>query len=269
MIRRLVVTLALLASGISVQSQDLSGAYDPANMYTRASFDFDSYFFVESNRIYAIRGSFYYGLNNHRHVFGISVPVVHSIFSGNYGGFENTVGIGDLRFTYNGVLFLPRNSAQTLQRVSFLFDSSAPTGNDVLGHGVGTWLFKPGLMAYYRLDPAVAFYPELRFQFSGGEGNLGGDGNPDYEDADSDGSFQAISVNLPFTAEMTSWQGWFSINPRYMYSISENTSFLFVRVDVGKMIGQRSSGALQISKFIAGQPRLDVLVEACFTFWMR
>jgi hypothetical protein len=269
-IRRLVL-LGILGLGVIHGSagQDLSGAYDAANMYTRASLDFDSYFFVESNRMYVIRGSFYYGLNNQRHLFGLSVPVVHSIFSGDYAGYENTIGIGDIRFTYNAAVIVPSNPLRSLRRVSFLFDASAPTGNEVLGHGVGTWMFRPGLMGYYRPDPAIAIYPEVRFQFSGGEGNLGGDGNPDYEDTGVDGGFQAIAVNLPFVAEMTSWQGWFSLNPRYMYSLSEETSFLFLRADVGKMLGDHSSGALQISKFIAGQPRLDLLVQVNFTVWLR
>jgi len=67
---------------------------------------------------------------------------------------------------------------------------------------------------------------------------------------------------MPVTFEMISWSGWFTANMPFSYSLSEKNYFLFLKVDFGKKISERSAASLNITKFIAGQPRLNVLVQA-------
>jgi hypothetical protein len=69
--------------------------------------------------------------------------------------------------------------------------------------------------------------------------------------------------------QLDEWNGWFSLNTLYSRSFTEDTDFLFLRMDIGKVIGENASAALRISKFIAGQPRLNVLVQANFSFYFR
>jgi hypothetical protein len=64
------------------------------------------------------------------------------------------------------------------------------------------------------------------------------------------------------------WDGWLSFNAQYGHSFTEKVDFLFLRMDIGKMIGDYTSGSLNISKFIAGQPRLNLVVQARFNFYL-
>ncbi|HEY3430384.1 MAG TPA: transporter [Cyclobacteriaceae bacterium] len=239
-------------------------------MSSRVVADFDSYYYVAENKFYAIRAGFNYGMRNERHLFGIAVPFVHSIFSGDYAGYENTTGIGDLRFTYIGVPY-KSNDPLGLSRVSFALEVTAPTGDENLGRGVGTWLYRPGLVFGVNPSPNFSLYPEVRFQFSGKEANSqgGGDGNPDVEDPEDDEKLQILAFALPATYAMDKWNGWISLNTEYAYSFTEETYFLFMRLDLGKMMGDNSSAALQITRFIAGQPRLETLIRVRFNFFLR
>jgi hypothetical protein len=170
-------------------------------------------------------------------------------------------------------LFVPfvRNNTIGIERVTLSFDVTAPTGEYRLGRGAGTWLYKPGVIVTWRPGTQIAVYPELRFQFSGGEANStgGSDGAPDPDDPEKDGTVQNLSLALPAVVQLDDWNGWFSLNTLYTHSFSEGTDFLFLRMDLGKMMGENSSAALRISKFIAGQPRLNVVVQANVTFFMR
>ncbi|MFN3839895.1 MAG: hypothetical protein ACK4RF_04230, partial [Cyclobacteriaceae bacterium] len=99
--------------------------FDPANAQSRVTFDFDSYYFVAGNKFFVARTSFYYGIPNERHAFGLSVPLVHSIFNADFAGYENTTGIGDIRMSYLGAPFIKRTPLG-LERVSFYLDITAP-----------------------------------------------------------------------------------------------------------------------------------------------
>lgn len=271
-IRSLAVLILILLT-VQVYSQNsvfIQEAYNPANVFSRASLDFDSYYFVAENKFYALRGGFYYGIPNQRHLFGISIPVIHSIFSGDFAGYENTTGIGDMKFTYLTVPY-KKETPLGLERVSFFLEVTAPTGNEDLGRGVGSWLYKPGLI--FSVQPGVAFslFPEVRFQFSTDEVNSqgGSGGLPDPEDEEVDEKLQNISLLLPATYVIDSWNGWISLNTEYAYTFVEDTYFLFLRLDLGKMMGQNSSAALQITKFIAGQPRLETAINIRFNFFLR
>lgn len=255
-----------------VIGQQLSTEYasDPVTMRSRLGIDIESYLFHNESQFYALRLGYNYGLRNERHLFGMSLPLVHTVFKGDYAGFENTTGFGDLKMSY---LFVPFSAKGTIgmERVSLSLDVSVPTGEYQLGRGAGAWLYKPGVIFTLRSGPAVAFYPEIRYQFSGSEANSegGSDGTPDPDDPDLDYTVKNLSVSLPMVAQIEDWNGWFSVNMLYTRSFSENTNFWFVRSDFGKMMGPNSSASLRITKFVAGQPRLNVTVQVNFSFFMR
>jgi hypothetical protein len=243
--------------------------YDPAVVQSRVALDADSYYFVNANTIYTLRTTFYYAIPNQRHLFGLSVPFVHAIFNGNYGGYENTTGIGDIRFNYLGVPYL-KKTPLGLEKLSFRLDVSSPTGNADLGRGAGAWLYKPALIAGIQPAVNVNLFPEVSFQFSGKEVNSQGgtDGLPDPEDPEDDAKLELLSFVLPVSFVMPAWDGYLTLNPQYAYTFVEKTYFLFLQMDVGKMMGGRSSATLQVQQFIAGQPRLNTSVRVRFNFFI-
>jgi hypothetical protein len=272
MIDRIYILVLLLVCFLQTHGQQLSlhQASDPVSMLSRATIDIESYFFENNAKFYALRPGFYYGLQDGRHLVGMSIPLMHNIFEGNYGGFENTSGMGDLKMSY---LYVPfqKDDIFGLARVTFSLDVTAPTGEYRLGRGAGTWLFKPGIILKWTVDNAIFLYPEIRFQFSGDEANsgAGSDGLPDAENPEKDDQVQNLSLSLPAVVNIESWNGWFSINALYIRSFAEQTNFLFLRMDIGKVIGRNSCASLRVSKFIAGQPRLDALLQANITFFIR
>ncbi len=252
------------------QSIDASIASDPVTMQTQAFIDAESYFFYGGAKYYGLRFGYNYGLRNEQHLFGMSLPFVHNIFNANFGGFENTTGIGDLKMSYLFVPYFEKNTIG-LERVSFAFDVTAPTGEYDLGRGAGTWLYKPGLIFTLRSSSEILFYPEMRFQVSGGEGNStgGSDGIPDQGNPDQQNKIQNLSLSFPMVVQVKDWDGWFSLNLLYARSFTEQTGYMFLRTDFGRMIGRNTSASLHITKFIAGQPNLNVMVQANFSFFLR
>ena len=244
-------------------------ASDPVTTRSRASIDAESYFFYGGAKFYAMRFGYFYGLKNERHQFGMSLPFVHTIFDADYAGFENTTGIGDLKMSYLAVPYLEKNTIG-LERVTAAFEVTAPTGEYLLGRGAGTWLYKPGLIFTMRSSSEIVFYPEMRFQLSGGDANSqgGSDGLPDPNDPEKEKRLQNLSMSIPMVAQVKDWDGWFSLNLLYNHSFTEQTSFLFLRTDFGAMIGNNTSASLRITKFIAGQPRLNVMVQANLSFFL-
>jgi len=271
---KLFFLMLLVSSAASAQGQDSDiseiDASDPATMKSRFITDFEAYLFVANARHYGIRIGYDYGLQNGKHLFGMSLPFLHTIYDANFAGFENTTGVGDLKMQY---MFVPFEQTKTsgLQRVSPYIELTAPTGSVQLGRGAGTWLFKPGMIFTFRSNPYVSFYPEVKFQMSAGFANrLGGaDGAPDPSNLAKDGKIQNLSLSLPVVVLVKDWDGWVSLNAVYIRSFSERVDFIYLRTDFGRMIGDNTSAALNISKFIAGQPRLDVLVQAKFQFFIR
>lgn len=267
----LVLAVFLVGSEVTL-GQQLSTEYasDPVAMKGRLAIDVESYLFHNDAQFYALRLGYYYGLRNERHLFGMSLPLVHTVFSADYAGFENTTGFGDLKMSY---LFVPYSARGTigLERVSVAFDVTAPTGEYRLGRGAGAWLYRPGVIFTLRPGPLVAFYPEIRYLFSGGDANsqAGSDGTPDPDDPEKDYATRNLSMSLPLVAQIENWKGWFAFNLLYTRSFTENTNFFFVRSDFGKMMGTNSSASLRITKFIGGQPRLNVVVQVNFSFFMR
>jgi hypothetical protein len=196
--------------------------------------------------------------------------VFHNLFNGDYGGFENTSGIGDIHMSY---LFVPVITKNVLgfERLSTFLEATAPTGEDRLGRGAGVWLYRPGVIATFRATPEISIYPQVSYQFSGNSANSRGgiQGLPDPEDPEQDGTVKTLSVELPFIAVMDYWDGWFGLQAQFLRSFSEKTNFVFLRSDFGKMIGNKTSACLSIQKFIAGQPRLNVIVQARFQFFLN
>jgi len=270
--RVLLGILVTMCAAVGVTAQDLyrQNASDPVSMRTRFTADVESYFYFDESQFYAFRPGYYYGLKNERFLLGMSIPVVHNIFNGDYQGFENTTGIGDLRMS---ALYVPYFNEKTfgLSRVTATLDVSAPTGEYKLGRGAGSWMYRPGVVLTYRPSPALAFYPEVRFLFSTEDVNSqgGSDGAPDPDDSEKDDKLQNLSISLPFVAQLEDWDGWFSIHLMYSRALVEKTDYFFIRSDFGKMLGERTAASLRISKYIAGQPRLNVTVQANFTWFMR
>ncbi|MEJ7645695.1 MAG: transporter [Chryseolinea sp.] len=254
-----------------MQAQDLyrDNASDPVSMKSHVSGDVESYIFHNEAQFFSFRPGYYYGLRNERHLLGMSLPIVHNIFKGDYAGFENTTGVGDLRIAYRFVPYLKKNQIG-IERVTLVLDVTVPTGEYRLGRGAGAWLYKPGVVFTYRPGPSLAFYPEVRFQFSGSNVNseAGIDGSPDPDDPEKDNSLQNLSFALPMVAQLEDWDGWFGVHILYTRSLVEKTDFIFLRTDFGKMIGERTAASLRITKFIAGQPRLNVVVQANFSFFL-
>ena len=267
----LMITVLCHVSIAQIQSAPVSefDASDPAIMKSRVTADFESYFFVAGARFYAMRFGYEYGLQNQKHLFGLSLPLVHNIYLADYGGYENTSGVGDLKMRY---MFVPLQKSDNtgLQQVSTYFEMTAPTGASELGRGTGTWVYKPGVIFTFRPNPFVAFYPEIKYSFSTKEANsLGGDGAPDQGDTGIDGFIKNLNISVPAVALVTNWKGWVGMNATYIQSFSEDTYYVFLRLDFGKMVGEKTSASLNITKFIAGQPRLDAMVQAKFQFFIR
>lgn len=243
--------------------------FNPYDVNTRATFDVSSYYFLGGHRFYAATGGFHYGFAG-RHLLSLTVPVVHTIFNGDYAGFENTTGVGDLRFGYAAAVYATQREDRPLQKVLLLADATAPTGDAGAGRGTGVWQFKPGLAVAARLNHFTTTYPELRFQFSGAEANSRGgtDGLPDPEDAARDERLQNFLLSIPVNFELTQWGGWVAFNLPFTYSLQESDYFLFLRAEFGKKFSDRAAGSLAISRWIAGQPRLNTTVQARFIIFL-
>ena len=269
-------TLAILLNCIApyalkgqrVSSVSAYDASDPAVLKSQIKTAIESYVFFESGTFYALQFGYQYGIGD-RHLFGIAIPFYHNVFNGDYAGYENTTGIGDIRMSYMMAAFRKENHAG-LQRISPYLEVSAPTGEYQLGRGAGAWLYKPGIIFTIRPAPEVSFYPEIKYQFSTGEVNSqGGDeGLPDPEDPTKDLKYSNLSIAFPTVFVLNDWNGWFSLNFLYTHSFSEESDFLFVRTDIGKMMSDRTAFSLNIAKFIVGQPRLNVVVQAKFNFFL-
>lgn len=268
----LLITILIAAHQAEAQfrAEPISAfdASDPATMRSRFNTDFESYFFVGEAKHYSMRFGYDYGLQNQKHLFGLSLPIVHAVYAADLGGYENTTGVGDLKMRY---MFVPYEQDKTsgLQRVSAYMEVTAPTGESQLGRGAGTWVYRPGMIFTFRPNPYVAFYPEIKYQFSTQDANILSGDAPDPEDPDVDGPISNLVFSVPATATVSSWNGWVGMNATYIQSFSEETYYMFLRLDFGTMIGEKTSASLNITKFIAGQPRLDVLVQARFQFFIR
>lgn len=263
----------LLCFSATAQQQDnilpdASDASDPAVMKSCATLDIESYFYYQPVQFYAVRAGYRYGLQNGKHLFGLSIPFVHSVYNDDFRGYENTTGIGDIRMLYMGGF--KTKQVTGVSRVSPYLEITAPTGEYMLGRGAGSWLFKPGMIFTYTVDPTIAFYPEVRFQFSGGKANTqaGNSGLPDPEDPEKDDNFQNLTLELPVVVQLEAANAWCALDINYTQSFVQKEYFIYFRTDFGAMIGERTSAAVTLSKFIAGQPRLNVIVQAKFQFFI-
>lgn len=265
-----LLLLAVVANLFAQTDIDRLEPYHPALIDSRITLDLDTYYFVAENKFYSLKPGFVYGLPGKRHAMGIAVPIVHSIFSGDFAGFENTTGIGDMKFFYNGVPYQSKDPLG-LQRITFTFEATAPTGDERLGRGTGAWVYKPGLVVAIRPDESFHLFPTLNFQLSTARLNSlgGGDGVPDLEDPDLNDQLKVMAFSLPATFVLDSWSGWVSLHPEYIHTFVEDTYFLFLKLDLGKMIGTNTSASLQITKFIAGQPRLETWIKFRLTFFLN
>jgi len=265
------ILLLIICCEVSSQSNTVSAyeASNPSYIRSYVKTSAESYNYFETANFYAIQLGYYYGIGT-RHLTGISIPFYHNVFNNDYAGYENTTGIGDIRMSYMLNAFDKKVGGPGLQRVSPYIEVSAPTGEYELGRGAGAWLYKPGIIFSFSPIPEFSFYPEIKYQFSTEAANSDGssDGLPDSEDPIKEDKHQNLVMNFPAVMVLKEWDGWFSLNAQYGRSFTEKVDFFFLRMDVGKMFGEYTSGALNISKFIAGQPRLNVVVQAKFNFYL-
>lgn len=276
-VRKLLPFILYLAAVMPLLAQESEGTvetygpYDPANTQSRIATDFDSYYFTGGHRFYWARFTYDYGIPNNRHRMGISIPVVHCIFNGDFAGFENTTGIGDLRFTYVGIPYLATNTVFGLKKIAMGLEVTTPTGNERLGRGVGSWVFRPGVTFTYQADMDLYIFPQVRFQFSTSDVNsrAGNDGVPDLEDPENDEQLQNINLTIPTIFLLRDWDGWIGLTVDTDFTFVEDTYFLFIKTEVGKMLGRKTSAMLQITQFVAGQPRLSTVVSAHVNFFLR
>ncbi|NJM24991.1 MAG: hypothetical protein HC859_05260 [Bacteroidia bacterium] len=131
---------------------DLDDAANPTTMKSRVALDFESDLFYNESKFYSARLGYYYGLGNGKHLFGLAVPFLHNVFNGDYGGFENTTGIGDIHMLYMGAPYY-KKGVIGVERVSAYLEVTAPTGQSRLGRGAGTWIYNPGVMCRTGLRP--------------------------------------------------------------------------------------------------------------------
>ncbi len=256
---------------VSTGTVETYAPYDPANTQSRIVTDFDSYYFSGGHRFYSANFGYDYGIPNNRHRMGIAVPLVHCIFNGDFAGFENTTGIGDIRFTYVGVPYISTKSVLGLKRIAASLEVTTPTGNERLGRGVGSWVLRPGVTFTYQADMDWFFYPQIRFQLSTSDVNsrAGSNGVPDLEDPDKDEQLQNVNITIPTYLLLREWDGWIGLTVDTDFTFVEDTYFLFIKTEVGKMMGRKTSGMLQITQFVAGQPRLSTIFSAHVNFFLR
>lgn len=268
----LLIFMAVFLQAKAQQAEQVTvhDASNPALVRNRVVLDLDTYFFENGSTFYAIKPAYNYGVRNERHQFALAIPFFHNVFSGDYGGYENTSGIGDTKMTYMVVPVINRN-VLGFERLSTYMEVSAPTGEEQLGRGSGVWMYKPGVVGTFHATPGVSFYPEVRYQFSSNSANSqsGSDGLPDADDPEEDGKVQTLTVELPAVIVVENWNGWFALHAQYAHSFTEEVGFFYMRMDLGKMIGNKTSAALNIQKFIAGQPRLNLIIQARLQFFLR
>lgn len=240
---------------------------DPALIQSRIMLNIESDIYYQPAQFYSIGFGYFYALQNKRHMMGFVVPFVHSVFNKDLQGFENTVGIGDIRMLYMGAFIFKETTGLT--RISPYFEVTAPTGSYLLGRGAGTWQYKPGVILTYALHPNVSAYPQVEFQFSGSDANslAGGNGNPDLQDNAKDGRLQNLNMELPVILRLESVHAWLSLKPQYIQSFNEREYFIFFVTEAGKMIGDKTAAKLSISKFVAGLPRINVVFQARIQFF--
>lgn len=243
---------------------------DPTLARTNFGMGVNSYLFTGGTIYYEAVPGFSYALPDARNMLTIEVPFMHNIFPGDFGGYENTTGIGDVRMRYQTVP-IKKKDPLGFKQLTFYGELTAPTGAYIFGRGAGTWLIKPGVMATIQASPQVAFYPEVRFQFSASEASrLGGGQNlPNPDSFQRNRKLQEYVLQFPVVMVLESANTWLRINPEFIQSFNEGVSYLFFEGEVGKMLGDWSSASVNISRFIAGQPRLAVIVEAQFRFYLK
>ena len=265
----LSVTLFLTINASAQNTGDnfMDGS-NPALIKSHVLLDIGSYIYLQPARFYSAGIGFFYGLNNERHGMSIVVPFVHSVYDADFRGFENTVGIGDIRMKYIGAFHLDKTLGLT--RVSPYLEVSAPTGEYLLGRGTGTWMYMPGVILSYALHPNVSFYPQVEFQFSGKEANsfAGANGTPDLQDQIKDNQLQNLDIKLPVVLRLESVHAWLTVKPHYIQSFSEKEYFIFFTTEAGAMLGRKTSANLSISKFVGGLPRINIIFQARLQFFL-
>lgn len=241
---------------------------DPTWVRSAVVLDIGSYVYHQPARFYAATLRYHYGLQNKQHLFGLAIPFVHSVYDQDLRGFENTVGLGDIRMYYRGRF----NTGETtgITHAAPSLEISAPTGAYLLGRSAGAWLYQPGMSLVCDLHPNLSMYPALSFQFSGVKVNslAGAHGTPDPQNTDRDTALRNMHLTLPMMLKLDGPQAWFGIVPEYITSFSEREYFIFFGTEAGMMLADKTLGMLRVTKFVAGLPRVNIVAEARLQFFL-
>ncbi len=142
------------------QENSLLGEFNPTNptlAAKRIDLFFDTYWFQGGDRILAARAIFHYNFNHDRHMVSMDMPWLNTFYRGDYQGDERNQGLGDISFRYMGLPYLNLDAKSTFKALAFAMEFTAPTGNDLLGLGLGKWIYKPELIANFRFSPFLPF----------------------------------------------------------------------------------------------------------------
>lgn len=242
--------------------------FDPSNTASRIPVAFNSYYYSGGHRLYSMRFGYHYGAANGRHLIGVDLPIVHVIFNADYGGFENTTGVGDLQLNYLAIPYQSENILG-LTKVAGYLQVSVPIGNERLGRGAGAWIYSPGVIFTCKPGHSWYFFPEIRFQLSGTEANSpgGSDVLPNLDDAQPE-KMRHFSLAIPTHYVLREWKGWVGLSADYTYTNIEKNYYLFLRTEVGKMIGTHTAASLHLTRFLAGQPRLETIFRIKINFFL-
>lgn len=196
------------------QENSILGEFNPINPTQTASridLMFDSYLFQSGDLILATRAIFNYDFNHDRHMVTMNIPWLNTFYVGGYQGDDRNQGLGDISFRYMGLPYLDMASKSTLKAVALVLEITAPTGNDIIGLGLGKWIYKPELIANFRFSPFFAFYPSTKFVFTtspvNGHSNPGFGTTPDPEDPETEGELNSIIFEAPAVLEVEDWDG--------------------------------------------------------------
>jgi len=228
---------------------------DPSEPYSLASFYGHRYNMVNGELYtFGLKGGVAFGQT--RHQFMADVPFVRS----SVAGIEDLVGIGDVTFTYKGIIHELPEGLQNYKTSTFFFDLSLPTGNRFDGHGTGSLVGIPGFIFAFKPIQEVGIYPKIWYIHS--FKNVSGEFIPGYPntissdpDANNEKKIRNLNLEVLFTVELPS-QSWIGAAPMYSREMVNNDNTLSVRPELGKLFSENWLIKLNSVFYIAGRRRL-------------
>jgi hypothetical protein len=211
----------------------------PTNLYTFVDFNFEWQGFERGDTV---------GLRvmptiafNAQNMVQVEIPIQNADFE----NIESSTGLGDIRVRYFG---LPMVREATLSHVGASVDVFLPAGDENKGLGSGSWIIAPGVLFGIAASDTLNFYPILSYQYSAsvvnctaGGSDAGGCVPPGPGESESDGSTQAVSVEVMTVFGLPAGM-WFQVIPKYseVFDGPESRSFN-TRLNWGWMLPENLS----------------------------